>query len=166
LSQGRWGQKGKCHLFFPAAPKGALPARKIPGITAADTHPGACVDCHVNDKVTNHDTRFSTLMKGWTSTVPPALLTQAKGAAPKGMVLKGKHPAVPASGLRNVPGSCRACHGQTSKMAPPLGPMMHVIHLTGGEKNTFLTMFQGECTLCHKLDGKSGAWTIPSGPEK
>jgi hypothetical protein len=44
--------------------------------------------------------------------------------------------------------------------------MMHAMHLTGGEKNPFLTMYQGECTLCHKLDGRTGAWTIPSGTEK
>ena len=44
--------------------------------------------------------------------------------------------------------------------------MIHEIHLTGGDTNHFLTMFQGECTLCHKLDAKSGAWAIPSGPER
>ena len=32
------------------------PARKIPGMTAADTHPGACVDCHIIYKEMNLDT--------------------------------------------------------------------------------------------------------------
>ncbi len=41
------------------------PARKIPGITAPDTHPGACVDCHIVYKEMNLDARFSTLVKGW-----------------------------------------------------------------------------------------------------
>jgi hypothetical protein len=36
----------------------------------------------------------------------------------------------------------------------------------GRVRNHFLALFHGECTLCHKLDAKSGAWAIPSGPEK
>lgn len=142
------------------------PARKIPGLTAKDTHPGACVDCHIVSKDMNRDIRFSTVMKAWTTAVPPSILAQAKAAAPAGMTLKGKHPAVPGAGLKNVPGSCLMCHGPTSKMAPPLGRLVHAMHLTGGDKNPFLTTFQGECTLCHKLNAKTGAWTIPSGPEK
>lgn len=142
------------------------PARKIPGITAPDTHPGACVDCHINYVDMKLDTRFSTLMKGWTTQVPPALVSHAKSAAPAGLTIAGKHPAIPAGGLKNIPGSCLACHGKASKVAPPFARMIHEIHLTGGDKNHYLTLFQGECTLCHKLDKKSGSWTIPSGPEK
>jgi hypothetical protein len=44
--------------------------------------------------------------------------------------------------------------------------MMHVIHLTGGEENHFLTAYQGECTSCHKLNTTTGQWTTPSAPEK
>ncbi|HSP89870.1 MAG TPA: hypothetical protein VLN08_03140 [Vicinamibacterales bacterium] len=150
----------------PAGAPPMPPARKIPGITAPDTHPGACVDCHIVYKEMNLDARFSTLVKGWTTEVPPALLAHAKGAAPAGLTIKGKHPAVPAAGFKNIPGSCLACHGKTSKIAPPFNRMIHEVHLSGGDKNHFLTLFQGECTLCHKLDTKTGAWAIPSGPEK
>lgn len=142
------------------------PARKIPGITAPDTHPAGCVDCHINYVDMKLDARFSTLLKAWTTEVPPALVSHAKSAAPSGFVIKGRHPAVPGAALKNIPGSCLACHGKASKVAPPFAGMIHEIHLTGGDGNHFLTLFQGECTLCHKLDKKSGSWTIPSGPEK
>lgn len=58
------------------------------------------------------------------------------------------------------------CYGSGSKMAPPFSQMLHAIHLSGGEKNSFLTMFQGECTYCHKLDLVTGRWTIRSGAER
>lgn len=163
---------GIASMAIPAAaqpPKGAPPmppARKIPGITAPDTHPAGCVDCHINYEDLKLDTRFSTLMKALTTQVPPALVSHAKRAAPAGLVIKGRHPAIPAGGLKNIPGSCMACHGKASKVAPPFARMIHDIHLTGGDKNHYLTVFQGECTLCHKLDRKSGSWTIPSGPAK
>lgn len=150
----------------PAGAPPMPPARKIPGITAPDTHPGACVDCHIVYKEMKLDARFSTLVKGWATEVPPALLAHAKGAAPAGLMIKGKHPVVPAAGFKNIPGSCLACHGTTSKIAPPFNRLIHEVHLSGGDKNHFLTLFQGECTLCHKLDAKTGAWAIPSGPEK
>jgi len=154
---------------FAQPPAGAPPmppARKIPGITAPDTHPGACVDCHIVYKEMNLDARFSTLAKGWTTQVTPALLAYAKGAAPAGLTITGRHPAIPAAGFENIPGFCLACHGKASKVAPPFSRMLHEVHLSGGDENHFLTLFQGECTLCHKLNTKTGAWTIPSGPEK
>ena len=163
---------GILSLAIPAAaqpPQGGPPmppARKIPGITAPDTHPAGCVDCHINYVDMKLDARFSTLMTGWAAGAPPALVNHARSAAPAGLAVTGKHPAVPAAGLRNIPGSCLVCHGKASKVAPPFARLIHEIHLTGGDANHFLTMFQGECTLCHKLDAKSGAWTIPSGPEK
>lgn len=163
---------GIVSIAIPAAaqpPQGGPPmppARKIPGITAPDTHPRACVDCHINYVDMKLDARFSTLMKGWTAQVPPPLVSHAKSAAPAGLAIRGKHPAVPEGSFRNIPASCLACHGKASKTAPPFARMIHEIHLTGGDTNHYLTMFQGECTLCHKLDAKSGGWTIPSGPEK
>jgi hypothetical protein len=163
---------GIVSIAIPAAaqpPQGGPPmppARKIPGITAPDTHPAGCVDCHINYREMNLDARFSTLMKGWTREVPAALLAHARGAAPAGLTLKGRHPAVPAGAFTNIPGSCLVCHGKTSKVAPPFARMIHEVHLTGGDANHFLTMFQGECTLCHKLDRKTGAWAVPSGPDK
>jgi hypothetical protein len=57
------------------------------------------------------------------------------------VTLKGKHPKV-----------------EVARMA-------HPVHLTGGDENHFMTLFQGECTHCHKLDRATGAWSIPSAPE-
>jgi hypothetical protein len=140
------------------------PARQIPGLTAADPHPGGCVDCHVvYPELNNMDTRFSTMMSRWVDGVEPKLLAQAQAAAPEGITLKGNHPRV---AVREVPSGCLACHGKESKSAPPFARMIHEIHLVGGNDNTFMTVFQGECTHCHKLNQKTGAWTIPSGPEK
>jgi hypothetical protein len=42
---------------------------------------------------------------------------------------------------------------------------MHNVHLTGAQ-NEFLVLYQGQCTHCHKLDLKTGAWRMPSGAEK
>jgi hypothetical protein len=58
------------------------------------------------------------------------------------------------------------CHSKRSKTAPPLAALLHLVHFTGGDENHFLTIFQGECTYCHKFDTKTGVWKIPSGPEK
>ena len=147
-----------------AIPPAPPPARKIPGITAEDAFPKACVSCHVNMPEQNMDVRLSTLMKAWTGKVEPALLSKAQAAAPAGVTLKGKHPAVTAA-LRDIPAGCVKCHGPASKKAPPFARMMHLIHLGGGDESRFLSLFQGECTHCHKLDLKTGAWAIPSAPE-
>ncbi|KAA0255833.1 hypothetical protein FBQ97_05035 [Acidobacteria bacterium ACD] len=152
----------------PAAPsEGAPPlppARKVPGITAPDTHPGGCVDCHVRYPERKADERLSVLMAGWRTKVGPELLAKSQAASPPGMKLKGKHP--PLSAAKDVPASCLRCHSPGSKSAPPFAALVHAIHLTGGEANHFLTVFQGECTLCHKLDAATGTWRMPSGPEK
>lgn len=153
------GQQGK------GTPPPLPPPRPIPGLTAPDAHPRACVDCHVVYPDIDRDERLSTLMKRWTEAVDPKLLAKAQATAPKGLTLKGRHPAAPAA-LKNPPASCLPCHGQTSRIAPPFARMIHAIHLTGGKDNVFLTLFQGECTHCHKLDPASGSWGVPSGPEK
>ena len=145
--------------------KGPPPARKIPGITAKDEYPNGCVDCHINYVEMKRDTRFSTLMNLWSGKVGSKLLAKAEASAPQGMTLKGKHPK--AGGvLKDIPAKCLPCHGKSSKTSPPFGELIHVIHLTGGGENQFLTMFQGECTHCHKLNPKTGHWTMPSAPEK
>jgi hypothetical protein len=156
----------------PAAPQETTgtqpplpPPREITGITAPDPHPRACVDCHVVYPEIDQDERLSTLMTGWSQAVDPKLLATAQAAMPKGVALKGRHPAAPGA-LKKPPASCLPCHGRTSKTAPPFARMIHAIHLTGGKDNVFLTRFQGECTHCHKLDTASGAWLVPSGPEK
>ena len=141
------------------------PARKIPGITVADDRPLACVECHVNYVDMKLDARFSTLVTQWTEKVDTALLAKAQASAPRGMTLRGKHPVL-TSGFDDIPGKCLTCHKRDSDEAPPFAQMLHAIHLTGGEANHFLTVYQGECTYCHKLDAKSGRWRIPSAPEK
>lgn len=140
------------------------PARAIPGIVAADNFPGACVDCHINYVDMNVDARFSTLMKQMLEKVEPNILAAAHATAPAGLKLEGKHPDISGS-VKNVPGDCLMCHYRESTMAPPFAKMLHLIHFEGGAENPFLTLFQGECTHCHKLNKTSGEWIIPSGPE-
>lgn len=146
------------------APAATPVARKIPGINAPDLYPKACVDCHVNKPPV--DARLSTQLQQWMSgKVPPALLATVQGAAPAGLKLKGRHPDA-ADALEDVPTACADCHSEDSKKAPPLAGMVHRIHLVGGDKNRFMTEYQGECTDCHKFDAAKGAWSMPSGPEK
>jgi hypothetical protein len=113
----------------------------------------------------NMDTRISTLMQAWYKEVDPRLLEKIRPSAPHGEMLMGKHPKADAS-LKDIPKGCLKCHKKGSDKAPPFVGMMHRIHLTGGEENHFLTLFQGECTYCHKLDLATGQWSLPSGPEK
>ncbi len=148
----------------PGAPPPLPPARKIPAITTEDPFPSGCIGCHVDMPDRNLDTRLSTLLKAWSEEVEPGLLAKAQATAPAGLTLKGKHPAAK-SALQDIPAKCMKCHGADSKKAPPFARLIHRIHLTGGDENHFMTIFQGECTLCHKLDLETGAWSIPSAPE-
>jgi hypothetical protein len=139
-------------------------APRIPGINAPDPYPKACVDCHVNKPPT--DARLGPLMQQWMAgKVDPALLATVQGSAPAGLKLKGKHPDA-ADALEDVPAACAECHTDDSKKAPPLAGMVHRVHLVGGDKNHFITDYQGACTYCHKLNPATGAWSMPSGPEK
>jgi len=149
---------------FPAAAQTKV--GQIPGITAKDPYPNGCVDCHVAGKT--GDIRISVLMAAYATAVPPALVDKAKASSPAALAsrIKGKHMAVP-NVKANVPQSCMsACHKKGSTMAPSFAQLMHTIHLQGDAKNTYLTTHQGECTYCHKLDPKTGAWKIPSAAEK
>lgn len=138
--------------------------RQIPGITAKDAYPNGCVDCHVAAK--DGDMRLSVLLAKWATAVPASLLAKAKAASADPLKIKGKHMAV-ANAKANIPQSClAACHKKGSTIAPPFAQLIHTIHLAGGAQNRFLTVNQGECTHCHKLDQKTGAWRIPTGAEK
>ncbi len=153
---------------FAAKPAGKpVPpaARKIPGITAEDTHPKACLDCHVNHPEMNLDARLSTIVGGFTKQVGAKMLAKAKAAAADPSKIKGRHPSVDTA-FKDVPNTCRNCHRREFQAAPPFVRLMHIIHLVGGQGNHFMTFYQGECTLCHKLDQTTGAWSIPSGAEK
>ena len=98
---------------------------------------------------------LSTLMRQWQDKVEPALLERLRPFTPGEIALKGKHPKFEVAGAE-VPKACLTCHARTSKAAPPLGRMLHGLHLVGGEKNHFLTQFQGECTHCHRLETATG----------
>lgn len=153
----------------PDPPEGGPPAppppRAIPGLTADDPNPNGCVDCHIVMKEPEEmDVRISTLMAQWNEQVEPKLLAAAKAAAADPAKITGKHPKATGS-LKNIPGGCLVCHGKESKSAPPFAKMLHIIHLTGGAENPYMTFFQGDCTHCHKLDPATGAWHIPSGAE-
>ena len=145
-------------------PQPPLP-RNIPGLTAEDRFPNGCVDCHINMPDLQQDERLSTLMAGWSKAVEAPLLEKVQAVAPKGVTLKGIHPTVTAS-MQDIPGACIACHRKVARIAPPLAALVLTIHLTGGSDNHFLTIFQGECTHCHKLDVTTGVWTMSTAPEK
>jgi len=148
----------------PAAGEPAVP--EIPGLTVADRFPGGCVDCHTNRPSENLDVRLSTQMKQWRTEVGAKLLAKVQAVMPEGTRLRGKHPPVSKAAFADVPNACLTCHRGQLKTAPPLGAMLHALHLTGGKDNHFIALFQGACTHCHKLDQERGTWSIPSGPEK
>lgn len=147
----------------PAASQGSA-VRQIPGLTAKDVYPNGCVDCHIDGK--NGNIRMSALMATWTTAVPTALLDKAKASSVTASKVKGKHPPM-ANVKANIPQTClTGCHKKGSTIAPPFAQLMHAVHLVGGAKNQYLAAFQGECMHCHKLDQKTGAWKVASGPEK
>jgi len=132
---------------------------------AADAFPQACVSCHVVDKATGKDNRLGTALKAWTAgKVDPELLAQTKASMPAGVAVKGKHPGAD-DALEDIPGACLDCHAPDSKKAPSFTRLMHLVHLTG-TKNAFVATHKGDCTTCHKLDTKTGEWSVPSGTEK
>jgi hypothetical protein len=141
------------------------PARKIPGLTIEDKFPNGCVDCHINMPNIKQDERISTLMSGWNKKVETKLLKKAQAVAGAGVTLQGVHPPAPES-LKDIPTACINCHNKEKGTTPPFAALLHVIHLTGGDDNHFLTIFQGECTYCHKMNVTTGVWIVPSGPEK
>jgi len=141
------------------------PVRKIPGITAPDQFPMGCVDCHVYYPEMNLDARVSTLMNGWGQANSSNFMSRMKALAPKGVEFKGRHPDVPRS-FGDIPAACIKCHAKPSMHAPSFGQMMHVIHLEGVKDGHFLSIFQGECTHCHKLEKNTGTSHVPSGPER
>ena len=145
-------------------PKAPTEPRKIPGITDKDQFPNSCVSCHKNYPDMKYDARLSTVLAAWKENVTPAILAKAQSIAPDGITLRGKHPYV-AKPDDNIPEACNKCHGKSMKTAFQLSKLIHVIHLTGGKDNHFLTMFNGECTHCHKLDLKTGLWSVMNAKE-
>jgi cytochrome c553 len=143
----------------------ALVALPTPGLAAGDPFPKGCVSCHTVDKAKGVDHRLSVALGQWTAgKIDADLLSMSKASAPAGVVLKGKHPAAEDS-LDDIPNACLDCHDAGSKKAPPFSQLLHLVHLTGGTDNAFMTTFKGDCTHCHKLNAKTGTWSMPSGAE-
>jgi hypothetical protein len=138
--------------------------RSIPGLTGVDSHPGACMDCHIQMSDIGLDVRLSTALREWERKVPAKLMAIAEDTVGPGTRLTGRHPSV-VMPLEDVPSTCINCH-RTASAAPPFDRLIHLAHYRGGDENHFLSIFGGECTLCHKMDQETGAWRIPSGPEK
>jgi len=138
--------------------------RSIPGLTGADTHSEACVSCHIRMDDIGLDARLSTALGDWQREVPQKVMEIAEGLMASPDVLMKRHPPV-ALPLEAVPSSCINCHNAVPT-APPFVPLVHLLHYRGGENNHFLSVFGGECTLCHKLDRATGIWQVPSGSEK
>jgi len=147
----------------PSARTGQTSSQASSG-TGKDTFPNGCVDCHTST-AKGGDARLSVLLSKWNTAVEPSLLAKSRAAAADPAKIKGKHPTLPSSGANLPQGCLTTCHKKSSVIAPPFTVLMHSIHLTG-TPNQFLSAYQGECTHCHKLDVKTGAWTMPSGAEK
>jgi len=135
----------------------------LPGITSRDPFPRGCVDCHVVLPEENRDVRISTLMTVLSGQVPPELLARVQALNLSGKTLQGRHPIVSET-LNDIPSGCLKCHTTNSDIAPPFSGLIHLLHLGGGN-NHYMSLFQGQCLYCHKYNGKTGAWSIPSGPE-
>ncbi len=132
---------------------------------AADPYPNGCVSCHTVDKAKGTDRRLSTALAKWTAgKVDAGLLAQSKAAALGGLALKGKHPSAEDS-LEDIPSGCLDCHSPDSKKAPPFSRLMHLVHLTGAN-NAYVANFKGDCANCHKLDVRTGEWSMAGGAEK
>lgn len=138
--------------------------RKIPGITDKDANPNGCVSCHKNYPEMKADFRLSKIFTEWAEKVPDAMMAKFQAIAPDGIQLKGKHP-YKVKEDDNVPEVCFKCHGKSMKTAFPMQALLHTIHLTGEKNNHFLTMYNGDCTHCHKFDQKSGFMKIVSAKE-
>lgn len=149
-----------------ASEPGSMPEPgDIPGITTADMFPSGCVDCHLNFIDRNMDTRISTQLAKWMEKAEPELIAKAQAASPEGVTLAGKHPSA-AQSLADIPSACLECHNRMPREAPDFAQMVHLVHLTGGQENHYITLFQGACTHCHKLNSNTGKWFVPSGMEK
>ncbi len=140
-------------------------ASPVGSVATADGYPQGCIDCHLNMPDIGVDARLSTALEMWIQGVPVELMSTARRAMTGSGTLAGKHPRVIES-LQDIPYACMGCHDAYAAEAPAFAPLMHLIHLTGGDESHFLTLFQGECTHCHKLDAQTGQWRLPSGPEK
>lgn len=141
------------------------PVAEIPGITAKDLFPRGCVDCHIDMPQINRDERLSSVMSTWDRQVPSELVEKARSLARDEEAIKGRHP-LSLEMFQAIPENCQICHKKGSGSVVPLAPLIHLIHLSGGEENHYLTIFQGHCTHCHKFDLNTGIVNLPSAQER
>jgi len=148
-----------------AEASGAPPLRAIPGITSDDQFPTACVGCHVNYEDMNLDARLSTVMARWSKRVDAEYLQIAQSLVGPNIILTGVHPKVDVA-HQYIPAVCLNCHERRADNPMPLVPFLHKVHLNAEGKAVFLSIFQGECTHCHKLDKATGQWSVPNAAEE
>lgn len=110
-----------------------------------------CVTCHDGSKAP----KISAVMAKWKTAVDPKLIARLQPLAPKGIVLKGRHPNS-MTATSDIPATCVKCHSATSRLAPPFAQMLHVLHWQS----------VNECTACHKPNPATGIAEVPSGPER
>lgn len=132
-----------------------------PDLDPGDHFPRGCVDCHVVLPADQRDVRLSTIMKKLSEQVDQRLMDRVANLVQGKSTLKGQHPTLRDSSL-NIPADCLNCHRTGSNVAPSFADMMHVIHLSGGNDNHYLSLFQGNCRLCHKFNPQSGTFMVPS----
>lgn len=108
---------------------------------------------------------------------PPAQSNPApKGPSPQGCVschiqtpdgdhrlgaslAKLNHPAV--SAVSTVPNDCLKCHRMRK---PVFSQSIHKAHYKKGPLSEFNKKFNGECSQCHQMNGKTGVAFNKSGP--
>ena len=156
-----------CIMYVgPVAAQEKRPVKvpEIPGITVEDKVPNGCVGCHKNRPERKKDGRLTTTLKKWGEEVKPKRLEMAQATMPPDAKLKGKHPDVQKL-VHVIPDDCLMCHRKGSKTVPPFASLLHAIHLTGGKDNHFIVSAGGHCGHCHKLNKKTGEWSLGTGKE-
>lgn len=110
----------------------------LPGITSKDDKPNGCVDCH-KIGADKKDYRIS------------VSLAKVSG-----------HPDVTKI-VKTIPEGCLMCHKAGAK-GEAMNTLMHGVHYKDPGANPFVVTYKGSCLNCHRLDPKTGATTVKSGP--
>lgn len=111
---------------------------KLSGITADDSHPNGCVDCHAQRG--DQDLRLGT-----------------------GLKYNPKHPDMTGK-VNVVPQDCAMCH-QPGEEAGALSAISHKAHYKNPTQNKFIMYYQGECLACHRLDMSTGIMKMKNAPK-
>ncbi|HEX2864091.1 MAG TPA: hypothetical protein VHN99_05950 [Deinococcales bacterium] len=149
------------------APKPAPP--QIPGITATDSHPNGCVNCHQYRADLKRDYRLSTTLHEWSQKGTEADFVNIAKAVWPNAKITGRHPDVTADLKgQDIPGACIDCHEGNDI---PLERVLHLVHLSllpdgpAANPGAFITAYGGFCTNCHTVGASTGLVTVKSGKE-